>query len=63
MYLVTVKVIIRLFDIVGYKDVISMIILTFDLIWKSKVWSFMSNFIFLAPPWVIPYILTPGSPP
>ncbi len=36
MYLVIVKVIIRFFDIVGYKDVISMILLTFDLIWKSR---------------------------
>ncbi len=36
MYLVIVKVIIGFFDTVGYKDVVSMILLTFDLIWKSR---------------------------
>ncbi len=36
MYLVIVKVIIRFLDIVGYKDVISITFLTFDLIWKSR---------------------------
>ena len=42
MYLVIVKVIIRFFDIVGYKRRHFNELLTFDLIWKSR-------FLFLCP--------------